>query len=119
MTNSTIENILNKGKIFLKLTSKKTLALNDVLYVSSFCRNLVSGSLLMKAGLKIIFMENMIVISRNGEFVRKWYLVNSLSIINTIPKMMNAVTSSSVYIAKSINLWYNLWDLVLLSVWST
>ncbi|KAL0378952.1 UNVERIFIED_CONTAM: hypothetical protein Sradi_3200700 [Sesamum radiatum] len=42
MGNSTTAGVLGKGKIFLKLTSGKTLALNDVLYVPSLRRNLVS-----------------------------------------------------------------------------
>lgn len=49
MGNSTAAGVLGKGKIFLELTSGKTLALNDVLYVPSLQRNLVSGSLLNKA----------------------------------------------------------------------
>ncbi|KAL0319882.1 UNVERIFIED_CONTAM: hypothetical protein Sradi_5249700 [Sesamum radiatum] len=54
MGNSTTVRVLKKGKIFLKLTSGKTLALNDVLYVPSLRRNLISGGLLNKAGLKIM-----------------------------------------------------------------
>ncbi|KAL0332841.1 UNVERIFIED_CONTAM: Retrovirus-related Pol polyprotein from transposon TNT 1-94 [Sesamum calycinum] len=54
MGNSTTAGVLGKGKIFLKLTSGKTLALIDILYVPSLRRNLISGSLLNKAGLKIV-----------------------------------------------------------------
>ncbi|KAL0349309.1 UNVERIFIED_CONTAM: hypothetical protein Sangu_1158700 [Sesamum angustifolium] len=50
MGNSTTAGVLGKGKILLKLTPGKTLALIDVLYVLSLRRNLVSGSLLNKAG---------------------------------------------------------------------
>ncbi|KAK4406311.1 Retrovirus-related Pol polyprotein from transposon TNT 1-94 [Sesamum angolense] len=54
MGNSTTAGVLGKGKIFLKLTSGKTLALIDVLYVHSLRRNLISGSLLDKAGTPMI-----------------------------------------------------------------
>jgi len=45
MDNSTTVTGFGKGKILLKFTSKKTSALNDVLYVLSLLKNLVSGSL--------------------------------------------------------------------------
>ena len=54
MGNQSIAGVFGKRKIFLKLTSGKTLALNNVLYVPSLRRNLVSGALLNKASLKIV-----------------------------------------------------------------
>ncbi|KAK9726253.1 hypothetical protein RND81_05G202200 [Saponaria officinalis] len=72
--NSSSAMITGKGKIFLKLTSGKTLALNNVLYVPSLRRNLVSGALLNKAGMKLVFEADKVVMSRNGEFVGKGYL---------------------------------------------
>ncbi|KAK9675815.1 hypothetical protein RND81_11G033200 [Saponaria officinalis] len=54
MGNSSSALITGKGKIFLKLTSGKTLALTNVLLVPSLRRNLVSGALLNKAGLKLV-----------------------------------------------------------------
>ncbi|XP_070045426.1 uncharacterized protein [Nicotiana tomentosiformis] len=51
MGDSTTAKVMGKGKILLKLTSEKTLALNNVLYVPSLRRNLVSGALLNKADL--------------------------------------------------------------------
>ena len=47
--------VLGKGKVVLKLTSGKTLALNDVLYVPDIRANLISVSLLGKAGVKVFF----------------------------------------------------------------
>ncbi|KAJ8762866.1 hypothetical protein K2173_022995 [Erythroxylum novogranatense] len=46
MGNFATVSVLGIGKILLKLTSRKSLALNDVLYVPSMHRNLVYGSLL-------------------------------------------------------------------------
>ncbi|KAK4397915.1 hypothetical protein Sango_1267000 [Sesamum angolense] len=71
MGNSTTVGVLDKGKILLKLTSDKILALIDVLYVSSLRRNLVSGSLLNKAGLKIVLESDKVIITKNNNFVGK------------------------------------------------
>ncbi|KAK4382271.1 Retrovirus-related Pol polyprotein from transposon TNT 1-94 [Sesamum angolense] len=71
MGNSTTTGVLGKGNIFLKLTSGKTLALIDVLYVPFLRRNLISGSLLNKAGLKIVLEADKVIITKNGDFVGK------------------------------------------------
>lgn len=74
MGNSTTAVVMGKGKVLLKLTSGKTLSLNNVLYVPSLRKNLVSGALLNKVGLKLIFEADKIIISRGEDFVRKEYL---------------------------------------------
>jgi len=61
MGNSSTATKLGKGKLLLKLTSGKTIALNDVFYVPSLRRNLVSGSLLNKAGLKVVFEGDKVI----------------------------------------------------------
>ncbi|KAL0440950.1 UNVERIFIED_CONTAM: hypothetical protein Sradi_0033900 [Sesamum radiatum] len=76
--NSTTARVLGKGKIFLKLTSGKTLVLNDVLYVPSLRINLISGSLLNKAGLKIVLESDKVIITKNNDFVGKGYLLDGL-----------------------------------------
>lgn len=83
MGNSATAGVLGKGKVFLKLTSGKTLALNDVFYVPSLRRNLISGILLNRAGLKLVFEADKVVITRNGDFVGKGYLANGLFVLNT------------------------------------
>ncbi|XP_075103702.1 uncharacterized protein LOC142178271 [Nicotiana tabacum] len=111
MGNSTTAGVMGKGKVFLKLTSEKTLALNNVLYVSSIHRNLVSGTLLNKAGLKLIFESNKIIISHGGDFIRKSYLNGGLFVLNIIQEITsNASTSNTAYIAESIDLWHDLAD---------
>ncbi|GKF13210.1 hypothetical protein Tco_0054672, partial [Tanacetum coccineum] len=71
MGNSQTSGVLGKGKVRLKFTSGKTLALNNVLYVPSLRRNMVSGSLLLRAGLKIVLEGDKVVITRNNDFVVK------------------------------------------------
>ena len=55
MGNSTIVGVMGKRNFILKLTFGKTIALKNVLYVSVLCRNLISGALLKKVGLKLVF----------------------------------------------------------------
>ena len=53
--------VIVKGKVLLKLTSGKVLALYDVLHVPDIRWNLVSVSLLGKAGVRILFDYDKIV----------------------------------------------------------
>ena len=64
MGNSTTAVVIGKGKVLLKLTSGKTLSLNNVFYVPSLRRNLVSGALFNKVGLNLVFEADNIIISR-------------------------------------------------------
>ncbi|KAL9225479.1 hypothetical protein vseg_001396 [Gypsophila vaccaria] len=105
MGNSSSAVIKGKGKIFLKLTSGKTLALNNILYVPSLRRNLVSGALLNKVGLKLISEANKVVMSRNGEFVGKGYLCGGLFVLNS-DSVSNNIASTSAYITESIDVWH-------------
>ncbi|KAA0033483.1 ty1-copia retrotransposon protein [Cucumis melo var. makuwa] len=84
MENSVTAGVIEKGKIILKLTFEKTLSLSNVLYVSSLSRNLVSGSLLNQAGLKIVLEGDKVVLTKNGKFVGKGYLSNGLFVLNTV-----------------------------------
>jgi len=77
MYNFSTAGIVDKGKILLNVTSEKTLALNNVLYVLFLCRNIVFGTLFNKAGLKIIT-------SRGGDFVGKGYLSGGLFMLSIV-----------------------------------
>ena len=63
--------VLGKGKVVLKLTSGKTLALNDVLYVPEIRANLISVSLLGKTGVKVSFESDKIVMTKNNVLIGK------------------------------------------------
>jgi len=65
--------VLEKGKVLLKLTSGKTLALSDVLHVPSIRVNLISVVLLGKVGVKVSFESDKIVMTKNNVFVGKGY----------------------------------------------
>lgn len=50
MGNAAKLTIEGKGNVILKITSKKQLAIKDVLCVSEISKNLISGPLLIKHG---------------------------------------------------------------------
>ncbi|RVW83859.1 Retrovirus-related Pol polyprotein from transposon TNT 1-94 [Vitis vinifera] len=65
--------VIGKGKVLIKLTSRKVLTLSDVLHVLDICWNLVSLSLLGKARVRILFDSDKIVLTKNDAFVGKGY----------------------------------------------
>ena len=65
--------VLGEGKVLLKLTSGKTLALSDMLHVPSIRVNLISVALLSKVGVKVSFESDKIVMTKKNVFVGKGY----------------------------------------------
>jgi len=98
MGNSTTARVMGKEKILLKFTSGQLLFSSNVLYVHSLRRNLISGILLNKAGLKIVIGDDKAVISHNEVFVRKGYLNGSFFVLNLASETMNENATSSAYI---------------------
>ena len=76
--------VLGKGKVTLKLTSRKTLALNDVLHVPNIRANLVSVALLGKVGVKVSFESDRIVMTKNNVFVGKGFCNQGLFVIRVL-----------------------------------
>ena len=74
--------VISKGKVLLKLTSRKVLTLSDVLYVPDIRWNLVLVSLLGKAGVRIMFDLDKIVLTKNDAFVGKGYYNHDLFMLN-------------------------------------
>ena len=70
--------VLGKGKVLLKLTSGKTLSLSNVLHVPEILYNLRSVFVLGKAGVKVSFEDDKIVMNKNGVFVGKGYCSREL-----------------------------------------
>ena len=90
---SHIAQVLGKGKVMLKLTSGKTLALNEVLYVSNIRANLVSFTPLGKVGVKVSSESNKIVMTKNNAFVGKGFYNQGLFMLS-ISEVMNGNSSS-------------------------
>jgi len=91
--------VLRKGKVLLKITSGKTLALSDVLHVSS-----ISIALLRKVWVKVSFKSNKIVMTKNNVFVGKGYCDQGLFELNA-SKIINGSVSSA-YIVDSYDIWH-------------
>jgi len=106
MGNSATTRVMGKGNILLKFTYGKLLSLSNVLYMSFLRRNLVSLTLLNKARLKTIVGDDKVAISHNGVFVRNGYLNKSLFVLNVASETLNEDTSTSAYIADSVDLWH-------------
>nr|GEV32689.1 hypothetical protein [Tanacetum cinerariifolium] len=105
MGNDGIARVIGKGKVFIKFTSGKTLALNNVLYVPSLRRNMVSGSLLVRAGLKVTLEGDKVIITQNNDFVRKGYVIDGLFVFNA--DCTTNKSSASAYIVESANMWHD------------
>ncbi|KAK6121886.1 hypothetical protein DH2020_044370 [Rehmannia glutinosa] len=71
--------IVGLDKVVLKMTSGKELTLVDVLHVPDIRKNLVSGSLLVRVGFRLVFEAQKFVLMKNGQFIGKGYLDNGCS----------------------------------------
>ncbi|KAK4383188.1 hypothetical protein Sango_2800800 [Sesamum angolense] len=71
MENSATSSIVGTDNVVLKMTSGKELTLIDVLHVPDIRKNLVSGSLLVKIGFRLVFESNKFVLTKNNHFIGK------------------------------------------------
>lgn len=71
MGNSATSEVVGTGKVVLKMTSGLKVTLVDVLHVPDIRKNLVSGSLLVKHGFRLVFECNKVVLTKNGHFIGK------------------------------------------------
>ena len=99
--------VIGKGKVLLKLTSGKVLALCDVLHVPDIRWNLVSISLLGKAEVKILFDSDKIVLTKNDAFVGNDYYNQGLFMLNVYDIINNNTSSSFAYIVDSCDIWHD------------
>ena len=80
--------VLGKGKVMLKLTLGKTIALNDVLHAPNIRANLVSIALLGKVGVKVSFEYDKIVMKKKNVVLGKGFCNHGLFVLS-ISKVMN------------------------------
>jgi hypothetical protein len=99
LSDSKTATVLGKGKILLKLTSGKTLALTNVLHVPSIRTNLISVSILIKNGVKVSFESDKIVMTKNNVFVGKGYWDHGLFVLDI--SEINKNVSSAAYLIDS------------------
>jgi len=65
--------VLGVGMVILKLTSGKTVQLENMQHVPTIKKNLVSGSLMCRDGYKLVFGSNKCILSKSRMFVEKGY----------------------------------------------
>ncbi|XP_074313845.1 uncharacterized protein LOC141649042 [Silene latifolia] len=104
MGNSSIVTVQGKGRVLPNLASGKTLELNNVLHVPDIRRNLLSDSLLNKAGVKLTIESDKLVLTKNGNFVGKDFCNARLFVLDV--ETINKNISPTVYIAESVSLWH-------------
>ena len=78
MGNGSAASVLGTGTVDLKFTSGKIVQLKNVQHVPSMNKNLVSGSLLLRDGFKVVLESNKVIVSRHGLFIGKGYVSGGL-----------------------------------------
>ncbi|XP_073280643.1 uncharacterized protein [Primulina huaijiensis] len=91
MGNSATSEVVGTGNVVLKMTSGLEVTLVDALHVLDIRNNLVSGSLLVKHGFRLVFEFNKIVLTKNGHFIGQRYLDENLFKLNVMAIRQNVV----------------------------
>jgi len=104
MGNATTVGFIGKGNVLLKITSGKSLCLNNVLCVPSLRRNLVSNNLLDIVGFEVNQKVGKIVILYNVVFVRKGNHSGGFFVLHAAFDAVNGNASTSAYITESLDL---------------
>jgi hypothetical protein len=78
MGNGSHASVRGVGTVDLKFTSGKIVQLKNVQHVPTICKNLVSVSLLLGDGFKVVLESNKVVMSKHGQFIGKGYDCGSL-----------------------------------------
>jgi len=97
MGDSAVSKVERKRKVILKWTSRKELTLNNVLHVSDIRKNLISSSILSKKVFRMVFESEKFVLTRNGVYVGKDYLIVGLfkANVTVVDKSPRIYTHSS------------------------
>ena len=107
MGNDGRSKVLGIGNVEIVFTSGKRVTLTNVFHVPEMNRNLVSGDLLGKPGIKSVFESGKLILSRNGVFVGKGYSTEGMVKLCTNDNVsINNKSVSSAYIVDSISLWH-------------
>ena len=96
------------GTVDLKFTSGKIVQLRNVHHVPTINKNLVSGSVLVKDGFKVVLESNKFVVSKHGQFVGKGYDCGGLfrfSLADFCNKSVNHICGK---ISDDASVWHSL-----------
>ena len=106
MGNQAAVRVFGKGSIVLNFTSGQKLTLINVYHVPDVKRNLVSASLLVKRGFKILLESDKVVITKNGVFVGKGYSLDGLFKLSINEMKLVSLYIDSLNVVESSNLWH-------------
>jgi Fe2+ transport system protein FeoA len=106
MGNEVRSKVYGKGNVDITFTSGKTVTLTNVLHVPDMNRNLVSGDLLGKPGIKCVYESGKLVLSLNGKFVGKGYSSEGMVKLCTIDKSLNNKVDFAYIVVDSFSLWH-------------
>ena len=101
MGDSTLSPMIGKRERSPQAILWKVLDLSDAFLMPDIHWNLVSVSLLGKAGVKIMFDLDKIVLTKINAFVGKGYCNQGLFMLNVLEIMNNKTSSSFAYIVDS------------------
>ncbi|KAL6313819.1 hypothetical protein AAG906_010238 [Vitis piasezkii] len=99
MGNEGRSKVLGKGTIEVAFTSGKKVTLINVLYVPDMNKNLVSGDLLGKPGIKAVFESGKLILSKSGNF-----LCFACHILNRIPMKKNEISPYELWKGRKPNI---------------
>ncbi|KAI9177785.1 hypothetical protein LWI28_019255 [Acer negundo] len=107
MGNEGRSKVVGKRSVDLVFTSRKKVTLTNVLHVPEMNRNVVSGDLLGKPGIKFVYEPGKLILSKNGVFIGKGYSCDRMVKLCTIENVNNKITPSANMI-DSISLWHGI-----------
>ncbi|CAL9222954.1 unnamed protein product, partial [Arabidopsis halleri] len=97
MGNTDLSKIEGCGKVVLKMTLEYEITLENVKYVPDMRKNLISGTLMSKAGFSIFFESDKLMLKKHGVFVGMGYVQGGLvkmNVMTVLPKIV--VTDVSI-----------------------
>ena len=111
MGNEVKSKVLGKGTIDVFFTSGKKVTLVNVLYVPDMNRNLISGDLLGKPGIKAVYESGKLILTKSNVFLGKGYSCEGMVKLCTNDVTFNVnnnKASSSTYMIEhdSLFLWH-------------
>ncbi|CAA7016851.1 unnamed protein product [Microthlaspi erraticum] len=77
------------GKVVLKMTSGKEITLQNVKHVTDMRKNLISGTLMSKAGFATNFESDKLVLKKHGVYLGKGYVKDGLVKMCVMPVIRN------------------------------
>jgi hypothetical protein len=105
--NGSHASIRGVGTVDLKFTSGKIVQLKNMQHIPTIHKNLVSVSLLLRDGFKVVLESNKVVMSKHGQFISKGYDCGGLfclSLAYFCNKSINHICST---INDSSSLWHS------------